>query len=80
MTTSEPARTSTLSLAFRRVCVSTDSVNGVDLTMVGWIMALVGAVLIVLTAMTWGRRGARSVETTTHRDGTQTVSERRTDV
>jgi uncharacterized protein YacL len=58
----------------------TDRVNGVDLTMIGWIMALVGAVLIVLTAMTWGRRGARSVETTTHRDGTQTVSERRTDI
>jgi uncharacterized protein YacL len=58
----------------------TDRVNGVDLTMVGWIMAIVGAVLIAVTAMTWGRRGTRSVETITHRDGTQSVSERRTDV
>ena len=58
----------------------TDQVNGIDLTMVGWIMAIVGAVVIALTAMTWGRRGSRSVETTTHRDGTQSVSERRTEI
>jgi membrane protein implicated in regulation of membrane protease activity len=58
----------------------TDSINGVDLTTVGWIMALVGAVLIVVTALTWGRRGTRSVETTTHGDGSQTVSERRTEI
>jgi hypothetical protein len=58
----------------------TDQINGVDLTMVGWIMAIVGAVVIALTAMTWGRRGSRSVETTTHRDGTQSVSERRTEI
>jgi membrane protein implicated in regulation of membrane protease activity len=58
----------------------TDQVNGIDLTMVGWIMAIVGAVLIAVTAMTWGRRGSRSVETTTHRDGTQSVSERRTEI
>ena len=32
----------------------TDQVNDVDLTMVGWIMALVGALLIVLTAVTRG--------------------------
>ena len=57
-----------------------DNVNGIDLTMVGWIMALVGALLIVLTATTFGRRGTRSVETTTHRDGSQTVSERRTEI
>jgi uncharacterized protein YacL len=58
----------------------TDRVNGVDLTMVGWIMAIVGAVLIVVTALTWGRRGTRTVETTTHRDGSQSVSERRTEI
>lgn len=58
-----------------------DSVSGVDLTMVGWIMALVGLILILLTAFTLNRgRGARSVATTTHADGTQTVSERRTDI
>ncbi len=59
----------------------TDQVNGVDLTMVGWIMALVGVGLIVLTAVSMNRtRGARSVATTTHADGSQTVSERRTDI
>ena len=56
----------------------TDAVEGVDLTMVGWIMAAVGLVVIVLTAVTWnsGRR-ARNVQTTTHPDGSQTVRENR---
>lgn len=56
----------------------TDEVNGVDLTMVGWIMAAVGAGIIALTAITWssGRR-ARSVQTVTHPDGTQTTVENR---
>ena len=59
----------------------TDRLEGVDLTTVGWIMALVGAVVIVLTAVTMNRgRGARSVSTTTHRDGSQSVSEQRTDI
>jgi len=59
----------------------TDQVSGVDLTMVGWIMALVGALVIVLTAASMSRaRGARSVATTTHSDGSQTVSERRTEI
>jgi hypothetical protein len=57
----------------------TDSINGVDLTMVGWILAAVGALVIVLTAVTWNRgRGTRSVATHTHADGTQTSEERRT--
>jgi membrane protein implicated in regulation of membrane protease activity len=58
----------------------TDTVNGIDLTMVGWIMTLVGIAILALTAMTWGRRSMRSVATTTHADGTQSVSERRVDV
>jgi uncharacterized membrane protein len=59
----------------------TDEVQGVDLTMVGWIMALVGALVIALSAATMARaRGTRSVATTTHSDGTQTVSERRTEI
>jgi hypothetical protein len=58
----------------------TDSVNNVDLATVGWIMAAVGLALITLNAITWnsGRR-SRSVATTTHADGSQTVSERRND-
>jgi hypothetical protein len=59
----------------------TDQVSGVDLTTVGWIMALVGLAVIVLSALTMNRaRGARSVATTVHPDGSQTVSERRTDI
>jgi hypothetical protein len=58
-----------------------DSVQGIDLTAVGWIMALVGVLVIILTAATLARaRGTRSVATTTHSDGTQTVSERRTEI
>lgn len=54
-------------------------VQGVDLTMIGWILAVVGAVVLVLSAITWNRgRANRTVATTTHRDGTQTVEERRT--
>jgi uncharacterized sodium:solute symporter family permease YidK len=57
----------------------TDSVNGVDLTMIGWIMAAVGLALIAITAVTWnsGRR-SRAVQTVTHPDGSQTVRENRT--
>jgi hypothetical protein len=59
----------------------TDSIQGVDLTMVGWIMAIVGALVIALTAATVNRaRGTRSVATTTHSDGSQSVSERRTEI
>lgn len=59
----------------------TDSISGVDLTTVGWIMAIVGALIIALTAATLNRaRGARTVATTTSSDGTQTVSERRTEI
>ncbi|SEB51685.1 hypothetical protein SAMN04489844_0374 [Nocardioides exalbidus] len=57
-----------------------ERVSGIDLTMVGWIMAAVGAVLIAITAVTWntGRR-SRAVQTVTHPDGSQTVRENRTD-
>lgn len=55
-----------------------DSISGVDLSLIGWILAAVGALVIVLTLFTWNRaRGTRSVATTTHADGTQTVQERR---
>ena len=55
-----------------------DSVDAIDLTMVGWIMAAVGVVLIALTALTWnsGRR-ARTTQTVTHPDGSQTVRDNR---
>jgi len=55
-----------------------DNISGVDLSLVGWILAAVGALVILLTLVTWNRtRGSRSVATTTHADGSQTVQERR---
>ena len=54
-----------------------DAVEGVDLVMIGWIMTIVGVVLLLLTAMTLNRKsGAGAVQTTTHADGS--VTERRT--
>lgn len=56
-----------------------DSVSGVDLTMVGWILAGVGVVLLIATAATLnGGRAKRSQNVTTHADGTQTVQENKT--
>ena len=53
-----------------------DNIQNVDLTMVGWILAAVGALAVVLTAVSTNRgRGARTVSTTTHADGTQTTTE-----
>lgn len=58
-----------------------DAVQGIDLTMVGWILAAVGLLAIVLTAITFNRgRGTGSRATTTHSDGTQTVRETRSDI
>ena len=55
-----------------------DSIEAIDLTMIGWILAGVGLLAIVVTAMTTMRaRGTSSVATTTHSDGTQTTTERR---
>ena len=53
-----------------------DTISNVDLTMVGWILVLAGALVIVLTAVQMNRgRGARTVSTTTHSDGSQTTTE-----
>lgn len=58
-----------------------DAVSGVDLQMVGWIMTLVGIGVLILTAVTMNSaRRAKSTATTVHADGTQTVSERRTEI
>jgi hypothetical protein len=55
-----------------------DAVSGVDLTLVGWILALAGVLVIVLTAVTFNRgRSTRTVATTTHPDGSQTTTESR---
>jgi membrane protein implicated in regulation of membrane protease activity len=55
-----------------------DTINYVDLTLVGWIVALAGVLLLVLTAVTMNRgRASRTVSTTTHTDGSQTTTEQR---
>jgi hypothetical protein len=57
-----------------------DAIEAIDLTMVGYILAGAGVLVIVLTAATMSRgRRQRSVATTTHSDGSQTVAERRTE-
>lgn len=58
-----------------------DAINGVDLTMVGWILTAIGLLTLVLTAVTMNRgRGVRSSSTTVHSDGTQSVTDQRTEV
>jgi uncharacterized protein YacL len=53
-----------------------DSLSSVDLTMIGWILALAGVLVIVLTAVQVNRgRTSRTVATTTHADGSQTTTE-----
>jgi hypothetical protein len=55
-----------------------DMIDAVDLTLIGWILAGCGALVIVLVAMQNNRtRGASTVATTTHADGTQTTTEKR---
>ena len=57
-----------------------DSLDAIDLTMVGWILAIAGVLVIVLTAVQANRgRTHRTVATTTNPDGSQSVTERRTD-
>ena len=59
----------------------TDQINGVDLTMVGWILALVGVLSLLLTAVTANRgRRVRTVETSQDSAGRHVVSERQTDI
>ena len=54
------------------------AVDGVDLYAVGLIMAGVGIVVVALTFFTLNnRRDNRTVQRTTHPDGSQTVNERR---
>jgi hypothetical protein len=57
----------------------TDSLSGIDLTMIGWILTLAGVLVIALTAVQ-ANRARRSAAVTTHADGTRTVTERRDDV
>lgn len=55
-----------------------DSLSAVDLTLVGWIVALAGVLVLVVTAVQSNRgRRTSTVATTTHPDGSQTTTEQR---
>jgi uncharacterized protein YacL len=57
-----------------------DMISAVDLTLIGWILALAGVLVIVLTAVqTNARRSHTTTATTTHADGTQTTEQRNTE-
>ncbi len=59
----------------------TDAISGVDLTMIGWILALAGVLVIALTAIqTNTRRRATTVATTTDHEGRSAPTERRTEM
>lgn len=57
-----------------------DTIDAVDLTMVGYILCLAGVLVIVLTAVQMnGRRRTTSTATTTDAQGRQATTERRTE-
>ena len=57
-----------------------DAISGVDLTLIGWILALAGLLVVVLTAVQANaRRSHTTTATTTHADGTQTTERRDTE-
>ena len=55
-----------------------DALSGINLQMIGWILALAGLLVIALTAVQ-ANRSRRSTAVTRHADGSETYSERRTD-
>jgi hypothetical protein len=56
------------------------SVSGIDIHTLGWILVLGGIVVLALTAVQLNtRRRATAVRTTTHADGTQTHTARRSE-
>ena len=56
-----------------------DAIDAIDLTMIGYILAGAGLLVVVLTAVQANRgRQHTTVARTTHPDGSQSVSERST--
>jgi uncharacterized protein YacL len=55
--------------------------SGINIDMLGWILVLGGVIVIGLTAIQLNtRRRATAVRTTTHPDGSQTYTERRSEM
>ena len=57
-----------------------DAVDAIDLTMIGWILAAAGVLVVALTAVQANsRRSVSTTATTTHSDGSQTTEQRTTE-
>ena len=57
-----------------------DMIDAVDVTMIGWILAIAGLLVIVITAIQANtRRTHTTAATTTHADGSQTTEQRTTE-
>lgn len=57
-----------------------DMVDAIDLTMIGWILALAGVLVLVLTAVQANSKRQHTTHaTTTHADGSQTTEQRTTE-
>ena len=70
-----------LAIGLIRALAVRDSIDAIDVTLVGWILAGCGVLVIVLQALQANRaRASTSVATTTHADGTQTTTEQRNQV
>lgn len=69
-----------LALGFILALAVRDAIEAVDLTMVGWILALAGVLVLVLTAIQANsRRRHTTVATTTDAQGRQATTERHTE-
>ncbi len=57
-----------------------DMIDAVDLTTIGWILALAGVLVVVITAIQANsKRTHTTAATTTHADGSQTTQQRTTE-
>jgi len=57
-----------------------DRIEGIDLGLIGWILAGAGALVVVITAIQANaRRSATTTATTTHPDGSQVTEQRTTE-
>ncbi len=57
-----------------------DRIEGIDLGLIGWILAGAGALVVVITAIQANaRRSATTTATTTHPDGSQVTGQRTTE-
>ena len=57
-----------------------DRIDAIDLTMIGWILAAAGVLVVALTAVQANsKRSHTTTATTTHSDGSQTSEQRNTE-